>query len=585
MARGLRFSISASDRSKAAFSGVQNNLRRTQGLQRSWNAGLNSNRRAVQQFGFQMSDFAIQIAGGQSAMLAFTQQGGQMLQFFGPAGAIMAAFLAVFGSLIIAFQRSGKALSDLTPIMGVLGDDFRAIGRVLGSVKEIMIDFTNVVLNNMDRIIITIGVIVGIMAGRWVRSFIAARLATLTLAGALVTLRGALIRTGIGALIVGAGELVYQFTRLVRAAGGFGEAMVLLKDVALGVWEKIKAGAGVLLASLALTFNGIADAFHQNVISPISLSWGRLLDRMANTNIGEMMGLDLGNEDRMMAGLTETTSSLTDEFVRLSGGLSAAQAKLDAPIAGLEELRTVMAAADEEGRDIDIRDWFGGAGAADAAGGGGGGGNGGRGSVVDDVADQAKQIQDIFGDVGKSISSSLGTAFSALRDRTKSVKDVALDMLTSVFDKLTDTMLSPLWDQLGTAAAGFLIGTPGASGFSGGLLSGVFSSLFGGVPSRAGGGSTGKGSRSGGLDGRGGFLMMGHPNETMLDHTRHQGGGSQAPVVEVHVHENASDGDTQVKQSSGRIDVFLRRMVTETIADGGADKAIGGRFGIRPQPM
>ena len=43
---------------------VQKTVRAGQPLMRSWNAGLNSNRRAVQQFGFQMSDFAIQIVSG-----------------------------------------------------------------------------------------------------------------------------------------------------------------------------------------------------------------------------------------------------------------------------------------------------------------------------------------------------------------------------------------------------------------------------------------------------------------------------------------------------------------------------------------
>jgi hypothetical protein len=50
----------------------------------------------------------------------------------------------------------------------------------------------------------------------------AAALSVRGLATALVVLRGALIRTGIGALIVGAGELVYQFGRLVQGAGGVG---------------------------------------------------------------------------------------------------------------------------------------------------------------------------------------------------------------------------------------------------------------------------------------------------------------------------------------------------------------------------
>lgn len=38
-----------------------------------------------------------------------------------------------------------------------------------------------------------------------------------------------------------------------------------------------------------------------------------------------------------------------------------------------------------------------------------------------------------------------------------------------------------------------------------------------------GGGFTGSGARSGGMDGRGGFLAMLHPNETVIDHTKGQG--------------------------------------------------------------
>ncbi len=70
----------------------------------------------------------------------------------------------------------------------------------------------------------------------------------------LVVLKGALIRTGIGALIVGAGELVYWFTRLASGAGSFGEAMRLLKDVAVEVWERIKMGASAAGARVTAMF-------------------------------------------------------------------------------------------------------------------------------------------------------------------------------------------------------------------------------------------------------------------------------------------------------------------------------------------
>jgi hypothetical protein len=46
-------------------------------------------------------------------------------------------------------------------------------------------------------------------------------------------------------------------------------------------------------------------------------------------------------------------------------------------------------------------------------------------------------------------------------------------------------------------------------------------------PSFDGGGYTGNGSRTGGLDGKGGFWAMMHPQETVIDHTK---SGSSASV-------------------------------------------------------
>lgn len=111
--------------------------------------------------------------------------------------------------------------------------------------------------DNLERVA-SIGLaFAGVMAGRWVAAFVAARIATMSLSGALVLLRGALIRTGIGALIVGAGELIYQFGQLVRGAGGFGAALNLLADVAREVWDRIGILAEVLKNRIAAVWLGI----------------------------------------------------------------------------------------------------------------------------------------------------------------------------------------------------------------------------------------------------------------------------------------------------------------------------------------
>jgi methyl-accepting chemotaxis protein len=110
------------------------------------------------------------------------------------------------------------------------------------------------VLSHLDRLAIYAGTFVSFMAGRWLAGMAAAALSVRGLATTLVVLKGALIRTGIGALIVGAGELVYWFTRLASGAGGFGEAMGLLQDLALEVWERLTLGARSVTAQWAAMF-------------------------------------------------------------------------------------------------------------------------------------------------------------------------------------------------------------------------------------------------------------------------------------------------------------------------------------------
>lgn len=61
----------------------------------------------------------------------------------------------------------------------------------------------------------------------------------------------------------------------------------------------------------------------------------------------------------------------------------------------------------------------------------------------------------------------------------------------------------------------------------------VLAQLSGGLPSFAGGGYTGGGSRSGGMDGQGGFLSMMHPQEKVTDMSRGGGAGSDELLAEI----------------------------------------------------
>ena len=110
-------------------------------------------------------------------------------------------------------------------------------------------------------------------AGRFVVALGAAALGVSGFSLSLTVLKGALIRTGIGALIVGAGELVYQFSKLVEGAGGFGAAVGLLSDLASEVWDRIGLGVDAVVASLSASWNGItatvADAMQGALLSVV----------------------------------------------------------------------------------------------------------------------------------------------------------------------------------------------------------------------------------------------------------------------------------------------------------------------------
>jgi len=114
--------------------------------------------------------------------------------------------------------------------------------------------------DNIGRLITYAGTLAVLLAGRWVAGMAVAALSVRGLAMALVVMRAALIRTGIGALVVGAGELVHQFTRLVSGAGGFGNAMALLGGVAAEVWNRIKLGAASFAASAMAAFASVEAA-------------------------------------------------------------------------------------------------------------------------------------------------------------------------------------------------------------------------------------------------------------------------------------------------------------------------------------
>lgn len=66
----------------------------------------------AQQAGYQIGDFAVQVQGGTSAVVAFSQQGSQLLGVFGAYGAVAGAALAIGAPLAASFFKIGEGAED-----------------------------------------------------------------------------------------------------------------------------------------------------------------------------------------------------------------------------------------------------------------------------------------------------------------------------------------------------------------------------------------------------------------------------------------------------------------------------------------
>lgn len=77
--------------------------------------GTGSWKSSMQQAGYQVQDFIIQVQGGQSALVAFAQQGSQLAGAFGPGGAIVGSIIAlssVLAGVLITSLNGGKNAMD-----------------------------------------------------------------------------------------------------------------------------------------------------------------------------------------------------------------------------------------------------------------------------------------------------------------------------------------------------------------------------------------------------------------------------------------------------------------------------------------
>lgn len=132
------------------------------------------------------------------------------------------------------------------------------------------------ITENLERLLTYGAATVGLYGARFVAAFTAAKVSTLSLAGSMAFLRGAIARTGLGLLIVGIGEAAFQMNRLQNSTGSWGKAWemtwAMAREVASRALEYVNVSLKMLQGGwfefLSFIYNGMNSAMLK------TMEWG-----------------------------------------------------------------------------------------------------------------------------------------------------------------------------------------------------------------------------------------------------------------------------------------------------------------------
>lgn len=153
-------------------------------------------------------------------------------------------------------------------------------------------------------------------------------------------------------------------------------------------------------------------------------------------------------------------------------------------------------------------------------------------------AEEEKASKEFTKDLESDLKGAFMMAFQASKNPAEAF---VTGLANSIFSRVSASLASALADaaikKATSSSSSDLFGSlisMGASYFGGGTAVNGTTDIN--YANFEGGGFTGSGTRSGGTDGKGGFMAVLHPNETVIDHTKGGGGGSSiiySPVINV----------------------------------------------------
>ena len=507
------------------------------------------------------------MASDSTALLPILRSGGKLAQEYGDRLASLGGVMS--NETVERLSAMKSSLTDvgvvLTGVKNTLGAAFAPVMQSLaqgftslmteGSGLRLVFDGIAVAVSWMaDVFTAVINIISHVVAGIW----------DLTSAGASwinqATGIGDAIKTIWDWTIGWVADIIVGVSRAISGLGGLGGAFSALKDIAFETWERIGYGldglenyfksAGYMIAwAFTDAFAKILGGF-ASLTGGIANGWNALMESMGMQGNAKALGADLAASVANSAEQywTAAKQQANEGF----NNMEAASAPLES-IAAINE--KVAAAASEAAGALGNEP--GGLGGGLEAAGGAAGGAEKKLSKFQEVAkslrEEAELLKATFGmsgldaeiwakqrEAGVDALSAQGQQIAGtmtMIDRMKSLKTATEEWRDSIkssfasfvsgassFKDMLGQIIGKLAEMLANAAFDGLFNSIGGNGLVGGLLKMI---------GFDGGGYTGDAPRTGGLDGKGGFLAMMHPQETVIDHTRGQSYGGGSTLVEV----------------------------------------------------
>ena len=521
-AEAVRIPIEAVDNTKAAFNSVNKNLKQTADNTKKANGGMRLMKGGAQQLGYQMQDVAVQLQGGQNALVVLGQQGSQVASIFGPGGALLGAVIAigaaVAGPLYSALTGSTSAMADLTEEAGKATAAFNTLNRIQKEQRKIAVGAQAADLYKVQREAIER---VNVAQAEFVR------LSKFS-AGALDQIEG-----GAGKGAIRLAELQKQIKESGAEAYDAREALDALR-------ESIDPSAQAKKAIEALKLQ--AQQVGLSAIEAEAL-------KMANDGVSQSM-IDQYRIAALQVQSAQNVYNAQQSLIQQNKELeasevSAAAARASAAEQSVQKLRESLLSKEEAEKLSYARRFV---------------------VVSDALAANQIQIQEAEQLITEIKASEAArqkkVSDDKLRDEQKARKDaidgiggqlMALDSnnkkvfamqkafrigqaIMDAHAAYGNALAAPFPPPIPQILAGAALGMGLAN------VAQIKAQSF------EGGGFTGRGARAGGLDGKGGRMAMVHPNETVIDHTK-GGAGGITVINNVDARGSGADVDQKIKSA------------------------------------